>query len=307
MQQQIVNDTEIRVIGMSRSGSHAIINWILRQWPGRCCYLNCAEPGTNPFVSARPLDGETCWRANYDLDYEAELAGRLSRKDLLIYNFEDTFVGPLGRADVEQRHDADVGRSARRIDVLVLRDPFNLFASRIKSGYGSVSHAVAFRIWKQHAAEFLRRRHLKLNPVVPISFNRWACDRAYREQIAAALGMPFTDDGFETVPSVARGSSFDGVRFDGAASRMRIESRWRHFADDERYVRLFDARTIELSNEIFGEVCRVEVRLRPPSARSGSVVADDLLAAAPVPAGDQRIESSDVLREPPRPQELPES
>src|SRR5690606_4426439 len=125
----------------SRSGSHAIINWILSQWQGRYCYLNCAEPGTNPFSTARPLEGHSSWRANYELDFEAERAGRFSQKSLLIYNYEDTFLGPLTRPEFEARHDEYVGRSARRLDVLVLRDPFNLFASRIKSGYGDVSHA----------------------------------------------------------------------------------------------------------------------------------------------------------------------
>jgi hypothetical protein len=264
VQKQTINETEIRVIGMSRSGSHAVINWILCQWRGRCCYLNCAEPGTNPFVTARPLEEHTRWRANYDLDYEAELAGRFSRKDLLIYNYEDTFLGPLSRPDIERRHDEYVGRSAQRIDVLVLRDPFNLFASRIKSGYGSVSHDTALRIWKQHAAEFIKSRsRLSVNPRVLINFNRWSSDAQYRERAAESLGIDFTDAGFETVPLVARGSSFDGVRFNGYASRMPVNSRWRHFAEDQDYVRLFDARTVELSESVFGEVCRVEVRLRP--------------------------------------------
>jgi hypothetical protein len=268
VQEPTVNETEIRVIGMSRSGSHAIINWIFSQWRGRCCYLNCAEPGTNPFETARPLEGHTRWRANYELDYDAELARRFSRKDLLLYNYEDTFLGPLSRAEVERRHDDYVGPSAKRIDVLVLRDPFNLFASRIKSGYGSVSHETALRIWKQHAGEFVRSRSsLSVNPRVLINFNRWSSDVRYRERTAESLGVEFTDAGFEIVPSVARGSSFDGLRFNGAASRMPVNSRWRHFAEDQDYVRLFDARTVELSESIFGEVCRVEVRLRPSRPR----------------------------------------
>jgi hypothetical protein len=33
------------MVAMSRSGSHAIINWILAQAPGRTCFLNCARAG----------------------------------------------------------------------------------------------------------------------------------------------------------------------------------------------------------------------------------------------------------------------
>lgn len=272
MHDPIVNDTEIRLVGMSRSGSHAIINWVLSQWKGRYCYLNCAEPGANPFVTARPLEGTRSWRANYDLDYAAEQAGRFSRKSLLLYNYEDTFLGPLVRSEAEALHDAYVGASARRFDVLVLRDPFNLFASRIRSGLGEVSHAVALRIWKQHASEFLKSRGcLHRHPRVLISFNRWASDPLYRRQIAEALGIRFTDAGFETVPAVARGSSFDGVRFNGAASNMLLNDRWKHYADDQDYVRLFDARTVELSEAVFGPICKVEIRLRDAGAHRGSL------------------------------------
>ena len=50
-----VNENEIRVVGMSRSGNHAIINWILQGIRGPYCFLNCAEAGHNPFAWARPL------------------------------------------------------------------------------------------------------------------------------------------------------------------------------------------------------------------------------------------------------------
>src|SRR4051794_21427526 len=130
------NATEIRVVGMSRSGNHAIINWILDQCRGRSCFLNCAEPGFNPFASARPLTPEAPGhRASFEgFEIEAERRGRFSRKDLLIHSYEDTFLGPFAKAATEERHHRWVGSSARRIDLLILRDPRNLFASRLASG-----------------------------------------------------------------------------------------------------------------------------------------------------------------------------
>ncbi|HEX5984571.1 MAG TPA: hypothetical protein VFY69_10225, partial [Solirubrobacterales bacterium] len=107
-----VNETEIRVVGMSRSGNHAIVNWILAQAPGRTCFLNCAEPGSNPFWSTRPRTPELPgWRALYEgFDIEAEREGRLTRKDLLIHSYEDTFLGPFEKPENEGRHDEWVGR-----------------------------------------------------------------------------------------------------------------------------------------------------------------------------------------------------
>src|SRR3954453_3315325 len=121
MSRPYVNETEIRVVGMSRSGNHDIINWILPQAPGRTCFLNCAEPSWNPFVSARPRTPELPgWRALYEgFEIEAEREGRLSRKNLLVHSYEDTLLGPLRKAENESRHDEWVGPSGRRIDLLV--------------------------------------------------------------------------------------------------------------------------------------------------------------------------------------------
>src|SRR3954454_14374775 len=123
-----VNRTEIRVVGMSRSGNHAIINWILAQSPGRTCFLNCAEPGCNPFVSARPRTPELPgWRASYpDFCIEAEPAGWLSRRDLLIHSYEDSFLGPFKMPENDDRHDGPLGSAVHRIDLLIPRDPRNL-------------------------------------------------------------------------------------------------------------------------------------------------------------------------------------
>ena len=155
-----VNETEIRIVGMSRSGNHAIVNWILAQAPGRTCFLNCAEPGCNPLVSTRPRTPELPgWRAPYaGFEVEAEREGRLTRKDLLIHSYEDTFLGPFRNPGNEARRASWVGRSRRRIDLLVLRDARNLFASRLASGYGWLDDEVVSRIWAQHAREFLGLR-----------------------------------------------------------------------------------------------------------------------------------------------------
>lgn len=100
-----MNSREFRVIGLSRSGNHAIINWILKQARGRTCFLNCAEPNTNPFRTARPLDDGRSVIANYaDFDFSAEREQRFSRKDLLMFSHEDCFLGPIAKSRFEDEH-----------------------------------------------------------------------------------------------------------------------------------------------------------------------------------------------------------
>ena len=252
-----VNQLEIRQIGMSRSGNHALANWIVRQAEGRVCFLNCAEPRTNPFESARPFDDGAVAEANYaEFDLEAEHRGRLSRKDLLLFSHEDCFLGMLSRAGAfEVHHDRWVGRSNRRVDVLLLRDPFNLFASRINAfGSEGASHT-AFRIWKQHAREFAGlRRHLR-NDRVMVSYNRWVDDKAYRAEVAGALGLPFSDAGRLEVPAVSSGSSFDGRAYDGNAADMAVLERWRWLEENPSYLAGFDGEVLDLATRIFGVVC----------------------------------------------------
>lgn len=240
---------------MSRSGNHAVINWILAQATGRTCFINCAEPKFNPFETARPLDDGGSIVPNYpEFDLAAELRGDFSRKDLLVYSHEDCFLGTMVRGAFEQNHDAMVGPSRQRTDVLILRDPYNLFASRRHGGFGDVSDSIAMRIWKQHAREFAGdRRYLKQRRVL-IAYNRWAAERDYRQRIAAELGIEFGDDSIAEVPAAGNGSSFDGRRYHGSATRMKTLERWKHFADDRAYAALFDREVRDLSRRIFGDV-----------------------------------------------------
>lgn len=249
-----VNETEIRVIGMSRSGSHAIVNWILAQSPGRTCFLNCAEPGCNPFVSARPRTPELPpWRAPYEgFEIGAERAGRLTRKDLLIHSYEDTFLGPFKKAANEGRHDEWVGSSARRIDLLILRDPRNLLASRLASGYGWLSDELVTRVWAQHAREFLGLRRNLPQERLMVSYNAWVRSFEYRRRVAEALGLEFDDRAAHKVPAAAGGSSFDGTAYDGRAEEMPVLRRWHRFAGEPRFHRMLTPEVLRLSDLIFG-------------------------------------------------------
>jgi hypothetical protein len=254
MSKPCVNEMEIRVVGMSRSGNHAIINWILSQAPGRTCFLNCAEPGWNPFVSARPRTPDLPgWRALYEgFDVEAERAGRLSRKDLLVHSYEDTFLGPFKKPENEARHDEWVGGSARRVDLLIVRDPRNLFASRLASGYGWLEDDLVARVWAQHAREFLGLRRNLRQERLTVSYDEWVRSSAYRRQLAAALGLEFDDSAARKVPAAAGGSSFDGTAYDGRAEEMPVLYRWHRFVSDARFHRLLTPEVLELGDRIFG-------------------------------------------------------
>ena len=236
---------------MSRSGNHAIINWILAQASGRVCFLNCAEAGTNPFHTARPLDGDgVAFKANFPLDLAAEQRGEHGAKDLLVHSYEDTFLRPL--AYTPPQREALTGSALQRMDVLILRDPYNLFASRLASGMGSVSSHVAARVWCQHAREFSGSRSHLRRDLVTVDYNRWATSHSYRRGVSHRLGLEFDDASSRHVPVTAGGSSFDGTTRDGAAGSMAVLDRWRGFMHDPAYRAVFNDTVHRLSRHIFG-------------------------------------------------------
>ncbi|HEX5764519.1 MAG TPA: hypothetical protein VFY27_03070 [Woeseiaceae bacterium] len=275
-----MNRHEYRVIGMSRSGNHAIIDWILSQASGRTCFLNCAEPQSNPFSTARQLDYGCRIVANYpEFDVEAELRGDFTDKHLLLVSHEDCFLGTVARGSYEDNHDALVGPSLERRDILILRDPFNLFASRMRGEFGHVSTTTALRIWKQHAREYLGARRYLKHPRILIDYNQWASRKSYRRQIAKQLELHFTDASFEKVPATGNGSSFDGRRYNGRATCMRILERWKHFIDSEAYAALFDHEVYTLSQRIFGDIGYPGPRPERPGRKAAGSVALDATAA----------------------------
>jgi len=128
--------------------------------------------------------------------------------------------------------------------ILLLRDPFNTFASRRKSPLIGHSHPDYFsgltlpQLYLQYLRAFSRSDagFPKSEPTIFVHFNRWVCDRDYRRSLALQLQLNFTDEGFQNVSQFGGGSSFDTTT---EAMELRLDDRWRAFEDDIAYVRLF--------------------------------------------------------------------
>jgi hypothetical protein len=273
------NDLCLRIFALRRSGHHAVMNWLRYQIPGRHGLLNDCRPGVNPFEGAQ-LDGsrvEGLFGAHKLIRTRLEAPGTFSYKGSLLYNFEDFDLRGLPATmtlDDERRW---LGRSRRRMDVLILRDPFNLLASKLKWAYGEVERpskptlegVVANRdLWKVHAQEYLGKTDF-LSERVALSYNDWFRDREYRDRMAAELGFVNRDIGVEEVakwgPSVTA-DSFDGLAFDGRAQAMKVLERWKRFENDTFYRDLVaDPELHDLSQEIFGVIAGTEALRGPVS------------------------------------------
>ena len=260
------HDKEFRITGISRSGNHAIINWILAHIQEKdFCFLNCTEPKFNPFETCRPLGPEEKgWHTNIStFDFYQEVKGNFIWKDYLLFSHEDSFLGPLVHPRFLEKREQWVGRARSKKDILIIRDPFNLFASRRKAGFllGHENHSghrpmsvnSIRRIYKQHAKEVIGKSNFLKEKII-INFNLWVKSKDYRSAIAKKLGLEnHTDEGMRKVSGVAGGSSFDGTSISARELHRRLEERWREYAGESDFWEIFDEELLDLTIEIFGE------------------------------------------------------
>jgi hypothetical protein len=242
------------VHGLKRSGNHALVNWIIRQHRGRAAFLNNVEPGRSLL---RPAE-----KVLYPLR-----AGGEGRGTLVVASYEDKHLVDISSNSRERRRRDQQGRV---LEILLLRDPFNLFASRYRRHhrpfYRDRGHRLEVkRQWKDYAREFLgETAHLAFDRVC-ISYNRWVVDADYRRELSGRLGLPFTDEGIRDVPAYGGGSSFEGTASDGRADAMAVMDRWRSLTGEEAFVELFrgDTELFELSRRIFGPLPATEELAMP--------------------------------------------
>ena len=281
----------IQVIGLQRSGNHAIICWL-------------------ELLFARPLHLN-----DLEHDYLADPARfgeirALPDRDCVILSFEDSgnriAAGTPLLPHVARARSGDFpgDRLAFRY---VLRDPYNCWASRAKAqdnpdgpGLTSSPRVEDFIAdWK--ALAMLWRQ----DPDAFLCYNHWFRSETYRRAACARLGGRYSEASLNVVSSVGGGSSFDGyvrpsyrhilanagsylstdffgrfVRDPGGyiqrlvsprpkGSKLSVEERWRYLLGRDDAAPLFaDLELAAMSEEIFGFSVAADgsVRERVPAA-----------------------------------------
>jgi hypothetical protein len=261
---QIVNQKEIRVAGLRRTGNHAILSWIQEQQKlmGTVLHLNNLKVDENPYrCKCQNLSyyfSEHKWAIE---QYKLQGRGHFSPRDCLIYSYEDYPIERIFSRRFERKHDLYLGKAQQRYDLLIIRDPFNLLASRLKNNFLAVkSKKHSFiDLWLDYAREYLGETNYLQHNKICVNYNLWTSDRNYRQNLAEKLNIDFNDTGIEVVHSCGGGSSFDGKTLDGRASQMDVIGRWKHFADNPVYLKMLDRpELLDYSYRIFGHISGTE-------------------------------------------------
>lgn len=276
---EIINKKEFRISGLRRTGNHAIINWIIKQSSGTVVFFNDIFINENPFqliVNAIDTDDpDFSWRADRALNnrlykgkegieiLRREAKGDFIKKDLLIYSLEGYHPRLMAKKTIQRRHAMYFGNSLEKFDIIILRDPYNLLASRLKNknvGLKTRSYLTTFAdLWVAYAREFLDETNFSPYHKVAINYNKWAQEKAYRQQLADKLIIPFSDAGFHEITNFGGGSSFDGS---GKKKDLDVFGRWKHFKDDPTFLKVVSNDQLRhYSNLIFPEMGHIEKEL----------------------------------------------
>ncbi|MEM7772248.1 MAG: hypothetical protein AAGA75_15925 [Cyanobacteria bacterium P01_E01_bin.6] len=246
---EVINQKELRIVGLRRTGNHAVIVWIRAQHPDHAWHINHPPAGKNPY--------QFLYTHYKKPELRQEAMGKFSHKSLLMMSYEDQNLEEICSETFEKFHDTYVGVSANRFDVLILRDPFNLLASQIKSNMSRLTDSSAtetIQRWKTYAREFLGETNFLTHNKLCVSFNTWHTDSDYRKHVAESLDFTFTDAGRERVKDYGGGSSFDGQEHDGKASQLKILDRWQLFEHVDAFWHLFrDDELLHYAERIFGK------------------------------------------------------
>jgi hypothetical protein len=133
--------------------------------------------------------------------------------------------------------------------ILILRDAFNMFASRIKNG-PLFCKAIDSAIWRKHAAEFVGETSFLGKDAVKINYNKWFSDVSYRKELAERYFGGFIRDNVNKVSHI--GSSFDGFGFQGHAQDMNVLGRYKAMSGNRIFKRKIGQKIILYCEKIFG-------------------------------------------------------
>lgn len=200
---------EIYVVSLQRSGTHAIINWMADSLAATGHVQVYLDP-FNPYELANRTPKKLARDDTSTIIVSVEDRTMDDAKILLANTTGDGYL--------------PIGTDPDPMLIVILRDPFNLFASRRmfnqRCQLGNTSQK-AIDCWKDHAWFALNGK--------AILYNHWFTSRGSRWCKARNLGFNSNDSTIETVSNRGNGSSFDGMHFDGRASQMATNERWKTF------------------------------------------------------------------------------
>ena len=258
-----LTNREIHVLGIQRTGQHAVASWLIGHFD-KVCYRNSMSQigekakntkGVEPPWWYFKSNCET-WQVSNDDSIDMGV-------DAIILGTEITFdkVGLNPRIDEQKRQMAIKcgvnGFSEKQNYVMVIRNPFNHYASVLKwSRNRRLGDPVSFAAaWIAMAKEVLGETNNIPNPKTIVIYDKWFADIEERRKISELLDLKFNDSRLSIVMKIGvdrqYGSSFDGMNKQNG-QEMDVLNRWKCVKDNSNFKALRDNKQIIEYSEKLG-------------------------------------------------------
>lgn len=217
---------EFRIFGLRRGGNHAIIGWLASAMPDDSVYFFNDVSCDYTRLYNTILIGPTDYKAG-------TVASKLIRnpkwdvnKKCIIQSYEDQPLDIVNQVNLQ-----DNGVVKNKVNILILRDPFNMVASRLelyrKGNYFVEVTPEVMELWETYANEFLGETSIlsdnhdnnlsndikSYNDIktVLVNYNKWHSDHQYRTLIAQQIGIDPNLANINCRMFFGGGSSFNNV------------------------------------------------------------------------------------------------
>lgn len=231
------------IFGMRRSGNHLAINWLLDQTDGPVAFYN------NIRQNAWPLSA-----------HMREFRLRSGNLPRLVLSYEDITADQLV-SDSSLISFIEERQKNLNINIklgVILRDPYNLFASRLKKW---PERFATDEMIRDQILMYLDNVKLAISPrqifgpdtAIPILYNRLVSETVYRDQLREKFSLRSSFIDLDQVPNYGHGSSFDGYNTNGSLIQNKVLTRWEASLGDPKFVSITRNHELQrVAEELFG-------------------------------------------------------
>lgn len=221
------------ILGIKRSGNHAILNWLYKMIPNYLHLNNLPLKLLNSFHYKKFLT------ENINIDnYIDKNWTHFSKLTNLIISLENQNIKKSSTLIKKFCNDLNIKSEI----IMLVRSPNNNFASIWKIMNEDTELLKHHKqLWKEYAEEIINNIYLEKKIV--INFDKWFMDQKYRLEITRHLNLNFDDENFDKIFKHGF-SSFDGYKFKDCATKMDVLNRIDYYQNDINFLKLINEKEI---------------------------------------------------------------
>ncbi len=255
------NNVTLNVFGAGRSGTHCIVDWLssLFDSPQFVKIDMCPRTYEVPFFEASAFkpkynkvrdELQKLFKSKYNPQYNPKYNKvRDERQKLCLFQFNTTtfklqkirkcqfFMCDPEYRGIELCQDKMFGTSIKKLNILILRSPYNYIASRLKLAK-RINKPIPINdiidLWLTDANEFIGKTNY-IGEKILIKYDNWFSDRGYRIDICKNVGGIYSEKTLNIVVNLSGGSSFNGMSFNGKAQKMAALDRYEVYVNDSEF------------------------------------------------------------------------